>query len=493
MARLYQSQTNLKPQKRYQKRFIQFISLVLAASLTIIGCSNTQTTKSSLVVDSSATQNSLNIWWDKGFNPEEDEALRQLVRNWENKTSKKINLVFYSTDSLGDKIRRSMKAGNPPDVIMSFKAERSPNSRLAWDNKLVDVSDIVNSVKNKYPKAILQTVNFYNNVEKKRGYYAVPIHQGTMHIQYWRDLLAEVGRSEQDIPKEWHAFWDFWKQVQDDLRAKNQQNKQSSNQSNNQSKIYALGLTLSPEAGDTYYLFEQILEAYDVEIINPQGELLIDTPKVRQGIIKVLTWYQQFYQQGYIPPTALKWLNPDNNRSILNREIIMTPNATLSIPVAVRQDADIYNNNLATIEFPNKPSGQPMRHLTMAEQAAILSESKNQKLAKEFLKYLVETQVMKDYLTKAGGRNSPVLEPAWEDSFWTNPDDPHISTVTKTFKQGKIRYFYNSQSPAYSRILDKNVWGKALNKVIVDKISPEKAADKAIQEVKLIYEQWEEE
>ena len=482
MARINQLQMHLKVRERYKKRFIKFISLVIAASLMIIGCSNNQTTQTSLVVDSSATQDSLNIWWDKGFNPEEDEALRQLVGNWENKTSKKINLVFYSTDSLGDKIRRSMQAGNPPDVIMSFKAERSPNSRLAWDNKLVDVSDIVNSVKNKYPKAILQTVNFYNNVEKKRSYYAIPIHQGTMHIQYWKDLLAEVGRSEKDIPKEWDAFWDFWKQVQNDLQAKNQQNKQS--------KIYALGLTLSPEAGDTYYLFEQILEAYDVGIISPQGKLLVDEPKVRQGIIKVLTWYQQFYQQGYIPPTALRWLNPDNNRSILNREIIMTPNATLSIPVAVRQDADIYNNNLGTIEFPNKPSGQPMRHLTMAEQAVILSESKNQELAKEFLRYLVETQVMKDYLTKAGGRNSPVLEPAWEDSFWTNPDDPHISTVTKTLKEGSTRNFYNSKSPAYSQVLDKNVWGKALNKVIVDKISPEKVTDEAIQEIKLIYKQW---
>ena len=387
MAMIYQLQKHLKLRKRYQKRFIKFISLVLVASLTIIGCSSATTTQTSLVVDSSVNQNSLNIWWDKGFNPQEDEALRQLVRNGENKTGKKINLVFYSTDSLGDKISRSMQAGNPPDVIMSFKAERSPNSRLAWDNKLVDVSDIVNSVKNKYPKAVLQTVNFYNNVEKKRSYYAIPIHQGTMHIQYWKDLLAEVGCSEKDIPKEWDAFWDFWKQVQNDLQAKNQQNKQSNNQSDKQSKIYALGLTLSPEAGDTYYLFEQILEAYDVEIINSQGKLLIDEPKVRQGIIKVLNWYQRYYQQNYIPPAALNWLNPDNNRSMLNREIVMTPNATLSIPVAVRQDDDIYNNNLGTIEFPNKPSGQPMRHLTMAEQAAILSDSKNQKLAKEFLKY----------------------------------------------------------------------------------------------------------
>jgi len=467
--------------QNYQKKIFKFTLLIIVVLCTIIACNNTEETQ--FIGTSSTKENPLNIWWDKGFNPEEDEALRQLVRNWENVSGKKINLLFYTTDSLGEKIRRSLKAGNPPDIVMSFKAERSPNSRLAWDNKLVDVSDIVNPAENLYSKAVLQTVNLYNNVEKKRSYYAVPIHQGTMHIYYWKDLLAEVGRSEQDIPKEWDAFWEFWKQVQDDLRA--------NNKSTNKSQIYSLGFTLSPEAGDTYYLFEQILEAYDIEIVNPQGKLLIDDTKVRQGIIKVLQWYENFYEQGYIPPAAIKWLNPDNNRSILNREIVMTPNATLSIAVAMRQDADIYNNKLGILEFPNKPNGQPMRHLTMAEQAVILAESKNQKLAKDFLKYVVQTEVMKDYLTNAGGRNSPVLETVWKDNFWTNPNDPHISYATKTFNEGRIRYFYISQNPVYSRVLDRNVWGKAINRVIVDKISPAQAADEAIKEIKLIYQEWE--
>ena len=474
-----QFKTHLTPNKGYQKQFFKFISIIIVVSLTIIACNNTEKHK---VVDSSVNENILNIWWDKGFSPEEDEALRQLVRNWENKTGKKIKLLFYTTDSLGDKIRRSLKAGNSPDIVMSFKAERSPNARLAWDDKLVDVSDIINPIKSLYTEPVLETVNFYNNVKKKRSYYAIPIHQGTMHIYYRRDLLEEAGRNEKDIPKEWDAFWDFWKQVQDDLQAKNK--------SNNQSKIYSLGLTLSPEAGDTYYLFEQILEAYDIEVISPQGKLLIDEEKVRQGIIKVLKWYRDFYQQGYIPPAALKWLNPDNNRSILNREILMTPNSTVSIPVAVRQDPDTYKNKLGILEYPNKPNGQPMRHLTMAEQSVILKESKNQKLAKDFLKYLVQTEVKKDYLVKAGGRNSPVMESVWKDSFWTNPNDPHISYATKTFREGEIRYFHISRNPAYSRVLDKNVWGQAINRVIVNKISPEQATDEAIAKIKKIYQQW---
>ena len=491
IIKIYWLKSRLTLPSGHRKRLFQFICLFLVFVFTSLACAKNDTLKNSSIATSSVNQKVLKVWWDKGFNPEEDEALRKLVSNWEKQSGNKIQLLLYTTDFLGRKIRRSLRAGDPPDVVMSFKAERSPNSRLAWEGKLVDVSDVIEPLKELYPKSILETVYFYDNVNKKRSYYGIPIHQSTMHVYYWRDLLKDSGRSEKDIPKQWDAFWDFWKQVQDDLRSKQKSNQTSNQISNQISNIYSLGFTISPEAGDTYYLFEQILEAYNVKIVNSKGQLLVEDPQVRQGITKVLEWYKNFYQQGYIPPTALKWLNPDNNRSLLNREVLMTPNSSLSIPVAVNQDPDIYRNKLGILEFPNKPSGEPMQHLTMAEQATILADSKNQELAKDFLRYIVQTEALNTYLRTAGGRGSPVLKNIWEDPFWTDPNDPHISTATKTFTEGRIRYFHISQSPAYSQVLDENVWGKALNKVIVDNISPEQAADESIEKIKQIFEDWE--
>ncbi|MEH2450824.1 hypothetical protein [Nostoc sp.] len=137
----------------------------------------------------------------------------------------------------------------------------------------------------------------------------------------------QIGRSERDIPKDWDGFWEFWKQVQNNLRAKQQKQ-----------DIYELGFPFSTGASDTYIFFEHILEAYDVQILDSEGKLLIDDQKVRQKIVQDLDWYAKFYQQGYVPPDALNWLNPDNNRSLLNRLVVMTPNNTLSIPCSVRQD-----------------------------------------------------------------------------------------------------------------------------------------------------------
>ncbi|MFQ4140722.1 ABC transporter substrate-binding protein [Chlorogloeopsis sp. ULAP02] len=453
--------------------------VALILSFIIIACTSTSKLEPSSLTQLSNDNRVLKIWWDKGFTLEEDEALQQLVKRWEQKTGNQIKLSFYNDDELAQKAQRALRAGVPPDLMISLIAERQLNPRLAWAGKLADLSDVIEPVKSFYPKAVLEAVHLYNNIDKKRSYYAVPIHQATIQIFYWRDLIKQVGRKESDIPKDWVGFWEFWKQVQADLRK--QQNKE----------IYGLGFPFSIGASDTYYLFEQILEAYDVQILDIKGQLRVDDPKVRQGIIDSLDWYAKFYQEDYVPPEAVKWLNPDNNRNLLNRVVVMTPNPTLSIPSAVREDADAYRNKLGTIVFPNKPNDSSMRHLVTLKEVVLFAQSQNQKIAKDFLTYLIQPEIMGEYLKAAGGRNFPVLKPIWKDPFWTNPADPHISTVAKTLTNGQTRLFYSTQSPAYSLVLEENVWGKALNRIIADGLSPEQAANEVIVQIKQIFERWQ--
>jgi hypothetical protein len=56
----------------------------------------------------------------------------------------------------------------------------------------------------------LSTTFLYDDAAKKRAYYAFPIKQQTMHIQYWKDMLAEAGFKDSDIPKDWKDYWSFW-------------------------------------------------------------------------------------------------------------------------------------------------------------------------------------------------------------------------------------------------------------------------------------------
>ena len=470
-------------------KYIRYIFIFCAVFFLTVACSNvfpseqlTSTSESTENLSNKATtepkNNTLNLWWDKGYNPEEDEALKKLIKNWEQKTGNKVQINFYTLDKRSEKPQRFLQGGVVPDIFMSFKAESTLNPSLAWQGKLVDVTDIIEPVKETYDHGALETAYYYNNVDKKSSYYAVPIHRAALHIYYWKDLLEKTGRTEADIPQDWNAFWQFWLDVGEDLRTKYQQD------------IYPIGLPMSVEAGDTYQAFEHILEAYNVKIVDSEGNLLVDDPQVRQGIIQCLDWYTKFYLQGYTPKDAVDWNNAANNHQFINREILTTTNATLSIPAALRNDLDVYRNKLGIVELPNKPNGKPMRHIFLVEQAVIFNDAANPELAKDFLAYLIQPETINTFL-KESGRHSPAHKSAYKDSYWTNPEDPHTSEVTKTLTKSKIRPIYPAKSPAYSLILKENVWGRSLEKIVLDDVTPEAAADEAITRIKEIFAKWD--
>ncbi|MGL6344393.1 MAG: ABC transporter substrate-binding protein [Waterburya sp.] len=463
------------------KKLLCYFVLAIAISLLVIAC-NSDTQLNNIQVDKSRSpskENVLQIWWDKGYYPEEDQALRTVVNDWKQKTDNRAKISFYNNDELFLKTERAIKAGNPPDILMNDAADRFFNPKLAWEGKLADVSDVINLIKDDYSDTVLATVYFYNNQEKKRSYYAVPIYIGIPHIFYWRDLLQQVGKSDRDIPQDWDGFWKFWQQLQDQLS------------SETKSKIYGVGLPMSVEAADTDDIFEQIIEAFNVKILDSQGKLQVDNPQVRQGIINCLDWYTQFYNQGYVPPDAVKWLNPDNNRSFINRSVVMTPNQSLSIPAAVKQNEDLYYRQMVTTGYPKKPNGKPMRYIAMIRQAIVLADSKKQKLAKDFLTYLNQPEVLSKYIKATRGRYLPVNRQVLADPFWTDPADPHISTAVKPFLKGDFRLSYTVINPAYSLVLKNSIWGKAITRVAINKISPEQAADEAISKIQQIFAEWE--
>ncbi|MEM7760283.1 MAG: ABC transporter substrate-binding protein [Cyanobacteria bacterium P01_A01_bin.40] len=445
----------------------------------IFACSHKIELKPEKITQQVSESTELNIWWEQGLNWDEDEAIRCIVRDWQKLTGNKANLSLYANNGLTAKIERALKVDNPPDILMTPKAERVLYPRLAWQGELEDVADIIEPIEDEYSTDILKGITYYNRQNENRSYYAIPVYQATMSIFYWQSLLASIALSPQDIPRDWKGFWQFWQQAQAKLNLQNH-------------NIFGLGLSLSgnESADDTHYLFEQILEAYDVSLLDDHGNLNIDATR-RQGIIDCLNWYAQMYYQGYIPPDAVKWSNIDNNLKLLNRLVLMTPNGSLSIPASVRQDRDTYYNQLGITEFPQKPSAEPMRYLIFIRQAVIFQDSPHKSLAKSFLRYFIQPQITIEYLKATGGRNQPVTDSAWSDSFWQDTQDPYIASATKILTSGQTRLSHIVDNPAYSQVLAENIWGKALTQVTASHIPPEQVADEAIARIKAIFTTWE--
>ncbi|MEN9871795.1 MAG: hypothetical protein RLZZ171_2787, partial [Cyanobacteriota bacterium] len=131
------------------KKLLRYCVMAIAIFMLVIAC-NSDTQLNNTQIDqsrshsedfaSSPTENKvLQIWWDKGYSPEEDAALQKLVKKWSQKTGHKVEIDFYTLDQRSAKPQRYLQGGETPDIFMSFKAESTLNPRLAWEGKLIDV------------------------------------------------------------------------------------------------------------------------------------------------------------------------------------------------------------------------------------------------------------------------------------------------------------------------------------------------------------------
>lgn len=456
-----------------RQEFIKY-GLLFFLSLGVVTCNASPSS-----VGSGAGDRPFRVWWQQGFYPEETQEIQRLVQEWENETGNRVELTFYSDADMLTETNNAIASVNPPDLLFSTGKVETLIPSLAWDNQLVDLSDIITPLRSIYDREALESVAYKNSHTRQTGKYAAPLSQQTIHIHYWKPLVEQAGFSSDRIPQDWEGFWQFWKDIQDELRSQWQQNQ----------KIYAFGFPMSPAASDTYFTFEQFLTAHNVQLISPTGQLQIREPRVRQGLINALTEYTNLYKDGYVPPSAIDWANPDNNVSFLSRNSILTANPSLSIPGSQRQDTQTYFQDLVTIDWPNTLNGDRLNSVSSVKMVVIFKESPNQEQAKSLLSYLIQPENLGSYLQGAQGRYFPVMPKLLEDPFWTNPEDPHISASVQQYQQA--RPFAQSFNPAYSQVLSDNIWGQVIRAIVADGISPEQAADRAIAQIEGIFSNWE--
>src|SRR3954462_11527280 len=64
----------------------------------------------------------LTVWWEKGFNPEEDQAARETVAAFERQTGKTVELASPTQDDMRAMVQAALDAGHPPDSLFGTGA-----------------------------------------------------------------------------------------------------------------------------------------------------------------------------------------------------------------------------------------------------------------------------------------------------------------------------------------------------------------------------------
>ena len=81
-------------------------------------------------------------------------------------------VTAYSLFGSRQKIVAAIQTGVVPDMFTNNPGEII--ALYAWDDKLLDVSDVVETQKSQYSETALRTAYCYNRVTKKRSFYGAP-------------------------------------------------------------------------------------------------------------------------------------------------------------------------------------------------------------------------------------------------------------------------------------------------------------------------------
>src|SRR5205823_12162101 len=118
------------------------------------------------------------VWWAQGFVQEEDTAFKKVVADYEKASGNKIELNITPFAPQRQKIVAAMQSGIVPDIFPNNPGEVI--ALYAWEDRLVDVSDVVETQKEEYTETSLLSAYCYNNVTKKRSFYGVPWTQNCL-------------------------------------------------------------------------------------------------------------------------------------------------------------------------------------------------------------------------------------------------------------------------------------------------------------------------
>jgi len=413
------------------------------------------------------------VWWVQDFAKEEDSSLKKMVADYGKVSGNKIDLSVIPFAPMRQKAVAAIQSGVVPDVMNTPDLEFAPLN--SWDDKFLDVSDIVETQKKDFAPIAIESCFLYNGLDKKRSYTVVPLRITGWPFHIWRPLVEKAGYKISDLPDTWDAFLDFFMPVQDKLRAQGMRN------------IYAYGYQLTANGVDPIATYNAFLIAYGgKDLVTPDGKLNTGDPQVRAAAAKAIEKLTTPFKKGYVPPGVVNWNDADDNNAFHAKLMVMDFDGTISTEVAIYDKKEDYD----AIETRGLPLGNDRKPLTaqvITDGAVIPKEAKNVAAAKEFLKYVVQPNVLNEWLKGGLGRFMlPIPEIVQSDPFWLK-EDPHRKAYAELTLLGPQMPIYEVYNPAIAQVNGEHLFSVAMFDAMNNGMTAEQAIDKAIKRAEEIF------
>ncbi len=388
------------------------------------------------------------------FIPDVDQVLKKHAEDFGRMKGVTVRIDTIAHKQFVSKKAAEAQARSGHDIIMNYGADP-----LVYGDLLTDVNDLVGDLSQRYGGLIPLAAE---TCQVGGQWKSVPWYYYPYPLVVRTDLIEQVGETPPDT-------WD------DVLRIG--------------TKLKQIGKPIGIQLGhsrDGNAALRALMWGYGASITAPDGKtIVINSPETRQAV--------EFVKKLYVDamdPEVISWDDAANNRAVLAGVCSMAFNSpsiykaamskAIMVPETGKPLADVIDHILP----PKGPKGR----FAFADclTLGIWKFSKNQNLAKEFLRYHFEKSQFDEFLNVAVGYNVPFLTDYRKHPVFTS--DPKIGFIGEI---GKYEHTIGYPGPvtANSQVVwDLYIIGNMFGYAATGQKSVDDAVVWAEKEIKAVYE-----
>jgi multiple sugar transport system substrate-binding protein len=391
------------------------------------------------------------------FVPASDKLLREtILPEAEKALGIKINFETVNGNDLQPRITAAIQSGAGPDLIMLFN-----NHPHLYKASVVDLSDVAEEIGKKQE-------GYYDiskgNCFADNRWISMPFTIVGAMIAYRKSWFEEVGHSK--FPETW-----------EELRAAGKKLK---------AKGTPIGQTLGHSFGDPPTFTYPLMWSFGGGEVDKDGKKVIVNSKETVESVKFMTaMWKDAYDEG-----GLAWDDSNNNRAFLSGTVCATLNGASIYIESLRKPQQYQtekgkplHEDVMHAPLPKGPSGQFGFHTFYSD--VLPNYSKNQKAAKDFLRWIHDAQNFEKWFTSQKGYSTGITK-SWEKSkMWE--EDPAMTPFRVAGRLGQIPGYPGPTGPKAAEALSKYIITDMYAKA-VQGMPAEEAVKWCESELKKIYE-----
>ena len=394
------------------------------------------------------------IKWND-FVPASDELLRKTILPEAMKQlGMKINLETVNGNDLQPRVTSAIQSGTGPDLFMLFN-----NHPHLYGASAVDISDVAEAI-GKAQGGYYKLCR--SNTSDGKKFMSMPWAIIGGMIAYRKSWFEEAGYGK--FPATWQEYHEAGKK----LKAKGR----------------PIGQTLGHTFGDAPTFSYPYLWSWGGKEVDEKGKVVLDSKATVESVKFMTAFWKDAHDEG-----GLAWDDTNNNRAFLSGTICATLNGA-SIYIESLRKPDQYKTekgaplktDILHSPLPKGPAGQFGMHTFQSHM--LMSYSKNQKAAKEFLKWIHDPKNYDAWFVSQKGFATPPTQ-VWEKhKMWD--EDPVMAPYKVAGRLGLTPGYAGPANRKAAEVLTKYIITDMYAKA-VQGMAPEAAVKWAAEEVNKVY------